>query len=192
MQLLEAQVEPHFLYNTLAHVVSLVDADPPLAKRMLHRLIELLRATAAAAQDGSHARARGSISCAPTSTSSRMRMGPRLAWSIDVPPDLAAVEIPPMLLQPVVENAIKHGLEPKIDGGRVDVARAARGRKARADGGRHGRRHRGHARSRTRPASAFPTCARGCRRCSAPMRALAARRPRAVGHRSDHRDPAAT
>ena len=120
MHLLEAQVEPHFLYNTLAHVVSLVDTDPPVAKRMLHRLIELLRATAASAQ--------------ATVTLGReldlvrayldliaMRMGPRLAWSIDVPEDLAMAEVPPMLLQPLVENAIKHGLEPKIEGGRVDV-----------------------------------------------------------------------
>ena len=50
-----------------------------------------------------------------------MRMGPRLAWSIDVPEDLAMAEVPPMLLQPLVENAIKHGLEPKMEGGRVDV-----------------------------------------------------------------------
>ena len=50
-----------------------------------------------------------------------MRMGDRLAWSVDAPPDLLAVTVPPMLLQPVVENAIKHGLEPKMEGGRVDV-----------------------------------------------------------------------
>jgi signal transduction histidine kinase len=120
MQLLEAQVEPHFLYNTLAHVVSLVDAEPPLAKRMLHRLIDLLRATAASAS------ARVTLGRELDLVRAyldliAMRMGPRLAWSIDAPADLAGVEVPPMLLQPVVENAIKHGLEPNVSGGRVDV-----------------------------------------------------------------------
>ena len=120
MQLLEAQVEPHFLYNTLAHVMSLVDGDPPLAKRMLHRLIELLRATAASAQDKVTLGREVELVRAYLDLIA-MRMGSRLAWSVDVPPELHAVEIPPMLLQPVVENAIKHGLEPKIDGGRVDI-----------------------------------------------------------------------
>ena len=120
MQLLEAQVEPHFLYNTLAHVVSLVDADPPLAKRMLHRLIELMRSTAVAAKDGVTLGDEIGLVRAYLDLIA-MRMGPRLMWAIDVPDDLASVEVPPMLLQPVVENAIKHGLEPKVEGGRVDV-----------------------------------------------------------------------
>jgi LytS/YehU family sensor histidine kinase len=128
MQLLEAQVEPHFLYNTLAHVVSLVDADPPLAKRMLHRLIELMRATAATAQSGVTLGRELDLVRAYLDLIA-MRMGARLAWSVDAPPDLAAVEIPPLLLQPVVENAIKHGLEPKIDGGRVDVRARREGTK---------------------------------------------------------------
>ena len=120
MHLLEAQVEPHFLYNTLAHVMSLVDADPPLAKRMLHRLIELLRATAASAQGGVTLARELDLVRAYLDLIA-MRMGSRLAWSIDAPQDLAGVEVPPMLLQPIVENAIKHGLEPKMEGGRVDV-----------------------------------------------------------------------
>ncbi|MFO1313838.1 MAG: histidine kinase [Burkholderiales bacterium] len=120
MQLLEAQVEPHFLYNTLAHVMSLVDADPPMAKRMLHRLIELLRATAVAAKEGVSLEQEVGLVRAYLDLIA-MRMGPRLAWSIDLPRELAAIEVPPMLLQPIVENAIKHGLEPKLEGGRVDV-----------------------------------------------------------------------
>jgi sensor histidine kinase YesM len=120
MQLLEAQVEPHFLYNTLAHVVSLIDADPALAKRMLHRLIELLRATAASAS------ARVTLGRELDLVRAyldliAMRMGPRLAWSMDVPGEVTEVEVPPMLLQPLVENAVKHGLEPKMEGGRVDL-----------------------------------------------------------------------
>ncbi|HEY5310413.1 MAG TPA: histidine kinase, partial [Casimicrobiaceae bacterium] len=120
MQLLEAQVEPHFLYNTMAHVVGLIDAEPASAKRMLERLIVLLRSTAGAANGGGtleaqvdHLRAYLDILA--------LRMGPRLAWTIDVAPDLAALSLPPMLLQPVVENAIKHGLEPKVEGGSIAV-----------------------------------------------------------------------
>ena len=131
MQLLSAQVEPHFLYNTLAHVVSLIDAEPATAKRMLDRLIALLRSTASAANGNGgaatlglqidHLRAYLDILV--------LRMGSRLTWTIDVPPGLAALPVPPMLLQPVVENAIKHGLEPKVDGGDVTVT-------ARRDGDR--------------------------------------------------------
>jgi signal transduction histidine kinase len=120
MQLLEAQVEPHFLYNTLAHVVSLIDAEPAVAKRMLDRLILLLRATASSANRSSTLGAQLDLLRAYLDLIA-LRMGPRLAWSIDVAPELASLPVPPMLLQPVVENAIKHGLEPKIAGGRVDV-----------------------------------------------------------------------
>jgi len=120
LQLLEAQVEPHFLYNTLAHVVSLVDREPALAKRMLHRLIDLLRATASSAQRSSTLGTQLELLRAYLDLIA-LRMGPRLAWSIDAPPELASLTLPPMLLQPVVENAIKHGLEPSIEGGRVEI-----------------------------------------------------------------------
>lgn len=120
MQLLEAQVEPHFLYNTLAHVMSLVDTEPSLAKRMLHRLIDLLRATAAAPESSTTVRSQIALLRTYLDLIA-LRMGPRLAWSIDVEPGLDDVTIPPMILQPVVENAIKHGLEPRIEGGQVDV-----------------------------------------------------------------------
>jgi len=120
MQLLEAQVEPHFLYNTLAHVVSLIDAEPDVAKRMLDRLIVLLRATASSANRSSTLGAQLDLLRAYLDLIT-LRMGSRLKWSIDVSPELSALSVPPMLLQPVVENAIKHGIEPKIAGGRVDV-----------------------------------------------------------------------
>lgn len=121
MQLLEAQVEPHFLYNTLAHVMSLVDSEPSIAKRMLHRLIDLLRATAVAGQQAATIHSQATLLRAYLDLVG-LRMGPRLAWTIEVEPGLSDVPIAPMLLQPVVENAIKHGLEPKIEGGRVDVS----------------------------------------------------------------------
>jgi hypothetical protein len=125
LKALEAQVEPHFLYNTLAHVASMIDAEPVQARAMLDRLIGLLRATAQAAE-------------APATLGAQidlvrdwlgilaMRMGPRLRWSIDVPIELRAAALPPALLQPLVENAVKHGLEPKIDGGAIDIAARVR------------------------------------------------------------------
>ncbi|MEP7061651.1 MAG: histidine kinase [Betaproteobacteria bacterium] len=121
MKLLEAQVEPHFLYNTLAHVDSMIDSDPATARSMLERLIALLRATAAAATD--------------TATLSRqvewtrtylellqMRMGSRLQWTIDVDPALRDIVVPPAILQPLVENAVKHGLEPRLAGGAITIS----------------------------------------------------------------------
>jgi signal transduction histidine kinase len=121
MQLLEAQVEPHFLYNTMAHVVSLIDAEPAAAKRMLERLIVLLRSTAGATVGGGTLQAQADHLRAYLDILA-LRMGARLGWTIDIPPEFAALPMPPMLLQPVVENAIKHGLEPKVEGGRVAIA----------------------------------------------------------------------
>jgi signal transduction histidine kinase len=121
LKALQAQVEPHFLYNTLAHVASLIDAEPAAAKRMLDRLIVLLRASAAG-HDGdwstlgaqlTHMRAYLDVLA--------MRMGARLRWSIDSPDDLATRELPPAILQPLVENAIKHGIEPALDGGTIAI-----------------------------------------------------------------------
>ena len=119
-KLLEAQVEPHFLYNTLAHVVSLVDHEPKIAKRMVERLITLLRATASAATGAATLGGQVELLRAYLDIL-ELRMGSRLAWRIDVPPDLAALRMPPMLLQPLVENAVKHGLEPDVDGGALTV-----------------------------------------------------------------------
>ncbi|MFO1412323.1 MAG: histidine kinase [Burkholderiales bacterium] len=128
LQLLEAQVEPHFLFNTLAHVVSLVDREPAQAKRMLHRLIDLLRATAVSGDRETTLAGQLDLLRAYLDLIA-MRMGERLAWSVTAPADVQGLAVPPMLLQPVVENAIKHGLEPKVEGGRVDVV-------ARRDAGR--------------------------------------------------------
>ena len=123
MKLLEAQIEPHFLYNTLAHVVSLIDTEPGTAKHMIERLIALLRASAATGDGngtlgGQAERLRAYLEIV------ELRMGERLRWRIDLPAALADLEVPPMLLQPIVENAVKHGLEPSVAGG--DIAIGAR------------------------------------------------------------------
>lgn len=126
LRTLQAQIEPHFLFNTLANVVSLVDAQPADAKTMLERLIELLRGSLSASrarhatlgQEADLVRAYLDILA--------IRMGPRLRYEIAVPAALRARPLAPMLLQPLVENAIQHGLEPKIEGGRVRIATVPR------------------------------------------------------------------
>jgi two-component sensor histidine kinase len=126
LRTLQAQIEPHFLFNTLANVVSLIDAQPAAAKRMLERLIDLLRGSLSASraqhatlgQEAELVRAYLDILA--------IRMGARLRYEIAVDESLRALPLAPMLLQPLVENAIQHGLEPKIDGGRVRVTASAR------------------------------------------------------------------
>ena len=119
LRALQAQIEPHFLFNTLANVTSLVDLDPAKAKRMLESFIRFLRASLGATRSEATTLAEESELIAAYLDVLEIRMGSRLRYSIDVPADLHGFSIPPMLLQPVVENAIRHGLEPKVDGGNV-------------------------------------------------------------------------
>jgi sensor histidine kinase YesM len=122
LKLLQAQIEPHFLFNTLANLHTLIGSDPARAQKMLEHLNDYLRATLDAARRDSgtlgeeFALLRGYLEVLA------IRMGPRLAFALSLPEKLAHAKMPPMLLQPLVENAVKHGLEPKIDGGRVDVS----------------------------------------------------------------------
>ena len=120
LRALQAQIEPHFLFNTLANVSTLIDRDTPQAKRMLERFIHFLRASLAATRTERTTLAAEGELIASYLDVLRVRMGPRLEYSVDVDPSLASFAIPPMLLQPVVENAIRHGLEAKVEGGRVD------------------------------------------------------------------------
>jgi sensor histidine kinase YesM len=119
LRALQAQIEPHFLFNTLANVTSLIDLDPPKAKRMLETFIRFLRASLAATRNESTTLAAEAELIASYLDVLQIRMGERLRYEVDVPPDLHTFPVAPMLLQPVVENAIRHGLEPKIDGGKV-------------------------------------------------------------------------
>lgn len=120
MQLLEAQIEPHFLYNTLAHVDSMIETDPRTARAMLARLIALLRATAAAATDAATLARQVEWTRAYLELL-QMRMGARLNWTIDVDAGIRDAVVPPAILQPLVENAVKHGLEPRLAGGDVTI-----------------------------------------------------------------------
>ena len=122
LRALQAQIEPHFLFNTLANVSSLIDSDRAEAKRMLESFIRFLRASLAATRGETTTLGDEAELIAAYLEVLRVRMQSRLRYAIDVPAELRGYALPPMLLQPVVENAIRHGLEPKVEGGDVRVA----------------------------------------------------------------------
>lgn len=124
LKLLESQLEPHMLFNTLANLRALIATDPTRATEMLDRLGDFLRATLAASRND----ARGQSLKAEFDRLRdylelmAMRLGPRIRYTLDLPGELSDHPIPPLLLQPLVENAIKHGLEPSISGGDIHVS----------------------------------------------------------------------
>ncbi|SNT16562.1 Histidine kinase-, DNA gyrase B-, and HSP90-like ATPase [Noviherbaspirillum humi] len=127
LQLLQAQIEPHMLFNTLANLQALIDIDTARAQQMLDQLIVYLRATLASSRADTVTLAEEFRLLEAYLSLMAVRMGTRLAYSLDLPAELAARRIPPMLLQPLVENAIRHGLEPKVGAGRVDISAAVDG-----------------------------------------------------------------
>jgi sensor histidine kinase YesM len=125
LRLLRAQLEPHMLFNTLANLRSLVREDVDRAESMIDQLIAYLRSALAASQTESVALSREFAQLRAYLEIMALRMGPRLSFRLDLPADLEATQVPPMLLQPLVENAIKHGLEPKVGSGRIEVVARA-------------------------------------------------------------------
>ena len=121
LKMLQAQIEPHFLFNSLSTVLSLVDTDREKAGRMLTDLIRYLRVSLSRTraesttidQEMEMARAYLDIY--------QIRMGDRLQYRIQAEEELKEAAIPPMLVQPLVENAVKHGLEPTVEGGLVTI-----------------------------------------------------------------------
>lgn len=121
LRLLQAQIEPHFLFNTLSNVVGLIDADPPAARAMLLDLTTLLRTSLARTRHEAAALSEEIDLLRAYLGIMGRRMGARLAWRIEVQPETLAQHLPPLLLQPLVENAIRHGLEPKPEGGELVI-----------------------------------------------------------------------
>jgi LytS/YehU family sensor histidine kinase len=121
LRLLQAQIEPHFLFNTLANVVSLIEPAPAKAQLMLENFIHYLRGSLAASRstNGTFAQERQLLNHYLALL--KIRMGSRLDYSVDIESSVLQEPLAPMLLQPVVENAIRHGLEPKVEGGFVSV-----------------------------------------------------------------------
>jgi len=123
MQMIQAQVEPHFLFNTLASVDYLIETDPPRASAMQKRLIQYLRAVLPQMRETSTVTTLGrevDIVRAYLDLL-KMRMEERLSVELQVPDGLRSAAFPPMMLQSLVENAIKHGLERKAEGGYLRI-----------------------------------------------------------------------
>jgi len=122
LKLMQAQVEPHFLFNTLASVQFLTETDPPQASKMLGHLLAYLRAALPQLRHASTTLGQELELAEAYLNILRMRMGARLEFAIDVPEALRTHPFPPVLLISVVENAVTHGLEPQAAGGRVTIA----------------------------------------------------------------------
>jgi len=125
MAAMQAQVEPHFLFNTLASIDHLIETDPPRASTMQKNLIALLRASMPTMREanngGPRDLGREMAVIRPYLEILKVRMEERLNTRIDVPEGLLSAEFPSMMIQSLVENAIKHGLEPKPEGGELSV-----------------------------------------------------------------------
>lgn len=121
LKLMQAQVEPHFLFNTLASVQYLTETDPPQASRLLGHLLAYLRAALPQLRSASTTLGQEIDLAQAYLNILKMRMGERLSFEIDADAQARAHPFPPGLLISVVENAITHGLEPQAQGGNVRI-----------------------------------------------------------------------
>lgn len=121
LKLLETQLEPHMLFNTLANLHALIGTDPTRAQHMLDRLVGYLRATLSGSRAAQHSLQAEFDLLRDYLELMAVRMGPRLQFTLLLPPEWADLQVPPLLLQPLVENAIQHGLDPQIAGGHITV-----------------------------------------------------------------------
>ena len=121
LALMQAQVEPHFLFNTLANVQHLVETDPPAASRMLESLIQYLRAALPQMREAATNLGREIDMARAFLEIHRVRMGSRLDFAIDVPESLKSSPFPPMMLISLVENALKHGVDPCCECGCITI-----------------------------------------------------------------------
>lgn len=122
LALLQAQIEPHFLFNTLANVQSVIESDPRTAKSILDHLNQYLRVSLGRTRRASSTLADEMSLISALLAIAAIRLAERLRYVIDVPEDLQLAQLPPLLLQPLVENALKHGIEPAVSGGEIRVA----------------------------------------------------------------------
>ena len=131
LMLLQSQLEPHMLFNTLAHLRALIGQDTARAHAMLDHLNDYLRTTLQATRvpmhHALHALGDEFSRLGDYLSLMAIRMGPRMAFELDLPPALATASVPRFILQPLVENAIRHGLEPRVCGGRIEVQARAEG-----------------------------------------------------------------
>ena len=121
LALLQAQIEPHFLFNTLSNVVGLIEAQPTVARTMLLDLTSLLRTSLARTRQPIVTLGEELDLLRAYLGIMAVRMGDRLRWQIEADDTALALHLPPLLVQPLVENAIRHGLEPKAEGGHLAI-----------------------------------------------------------------------
>ena len=121
LKLLQAQIEPHFLFNTLSNVVGMIREQPDAAEKTLIDLTTLLRANLKRTRTEETTLEDELAIVSALLEINQIRMGNRLSWSIDAEADLRKLPLPPMLLQPLVENAVKHGIEPLEEGGEIHI-----------------------------------------------------------------------
>ena len=122
LKLLEAQLEPHMLFNTLANLRMLIGLDATRAQAMLDHIIAYLRATLSASRASTHPLQQEFDRLHDYLELMTVRMGPRLRYTLDLPAELEQHSVPTLLLQPLVENSIRHGLEPKVEGGSLTIS----------------------------------------------------------------------
>jgi signal transduction histidine kinase len=124
---LESRLQPHFLFNTLNAISALIQEDPDQAERTVERLAALLRFSLDAAERGLVPLAHEMKIVSDYLEIERTRLGERLAWTVDVPPEAAGCEVPPLCVETLVENSVKHAIASRPGGGRVRVDGALRG-----------------------------------------------------------------
>ena len=121
LHLLQAQVAPHFLFNTLANVQALVDAGSPHASAVLRSLTAYLRAVVPRLHEPAATIERELQLVRPYLELMQMRMPDRLQYAMNVDPSALKVRCPPTTLLTLVENAVRHGIDPSEEGGRIDI-----------------------------------------------------------------------
>ena len=130
LMLLQSQLEPHMLFNTLAHLRALIGQDTTRAQAMLDHLIDYLRSTLQTSRlplhQPQHSLAEEFFRLNDYLSLMAIRMGPRLSFHLDFPTTLNHAAVPTFILQPLVENAIRHGLEPMVVGGQIQVQAIAK------------------------------------------------------------------
>jgi sensor histidine kinase YesM len=121
LRLLQAQIEPHFLFNTLSNVLSLLESEPAKGKVMLEDLARYLRSSLSRTRERMTTLGQELDLVRAYLDIYKVRMGERLRYTIEITETLRETPFPPMLVQPLVENALKHGIEPKIEGGEIQI-----------------------------------------------------------------------
>ena len=121
LKVLQAQIEPHFLFNTLSNIISLLEIDIEKAKKMLLDLNDYLRTSLQITRKDMITLEQELSLVGRYLNIFKVRMGKRLTYKIDQIGDCSQISFPPMIIQPLVENAIKYGLEPKKEGGHIDI-----------------------------------------------------------------------